>query len=59
MQNKLFPIIHEKRVQGLDLEELVYRWSAMNPPGSEEDIESAYVGSEPLDAARRESASTK
>src|SRR3974377_200835 len=51
LQNKLFPIIHEKRVQGIDLEELVYRWSAMNPPRSEEDIEAAYVGSEPLDAA--------
>jgi MoxR-like ATPase len=51
MQNKLFPIIHEKRVQGIDLEELVYRWSAMNPPRLEEDIEAAYVGSEPLDAA--------
>jgi MoxR-like ATPase len=51
MQNKLFPIIHEKRVQGIDLEELVYRWSAMNPPRSEEDLEAAYVGSEPLDAA--------
>jgi MoxR-like ATPase len=51
MQNKLFPIIHEKRVQGIDLEELVYRWSAMNPPRSDEDTEAAYVGSEPLDAA--------
>jgi MoxR-like ATPase len=51
MQNKLFPIIHEKRVQGIDLEDLVYRWSAMNPPRSEEELESAYVGSEPLDAA--------
>ena len=51
MQNKLFPIIHEKRVQGIDLEELVYRWSAMNPPRSEEGLEASYVGSEPLDAA--------
>jgi MoxR-like ATPase len=51
MQNKLFPIIHEKRVQGIDLGDLVYRWSAMNPPRSEEDLEAAYVGSEPLDAA--------
>ena len=51
MQNKLFPIIHEKRVQGIDLEELRYRWSAMNPPHSEEDIDAVYVGSEPLDAA--------
>jgi MoxR-like ATPase len=51
MQNKLFPIIHEKRVQGIELEELVYRWSAMNPPRSEEDLEAAYLGSEPLDVA--------
>lgn len=51
MQNKLFPIIHEKRVQGIYLEELIYRWSAMNPPRSEEDLEASYVGSEPLDAA--------
>ena len=51
MQNKLFPIIHEKRVQGIELEELHYRWSAMNPPRLEEDIETAYVGSEPLDTA--------
>jgi MoxR-like ATPase len=51
MQNKLFPIIHEKRVQGIDLEELIYRWSAMNPPRSDEDLEAAYVGSEALDAA--------
>lgn len=51
MQNKLFPIIHEKRIQGIQLEDLVYRWSAMNPPRSEEDPDSAYIGSEPLDAA--------
>ena len=50
MQNKLFPIVHERRVQGISLEELRYRWAAMNPPVSEED-ESGYVGSEPLDAA--------
>lgn len=30
MQNKLFPIIHEKRVQGIQLEKLKYRWAAMN-----------------------------
>jgi MoxR-like ATPase len=51
LQNKLFPIIHERRVQGIALERLVYRWSAMNPPTSEDADETAYVGSELLDAA--------
>jgi MoxR-like ATPase len=51
MQNKLFPIIHEKRVQGIELTDLVYRWAAMNPPSSDEDVNQAYLGSEPLDAA--------
>ena len=32
LQNKLFPIIHERRVQGIALERLRYRWAAMNPP---------------------------
>ena len=50
IQNKLFPIIHEKRVQGLPLSGLRYRWSAMNPPSTEQD-ENGYLGSEPLDAA--------
>lgn len=50
VQNKLFCIIHERKVQGLPLKKLRYRWSAMNPPlqvGGGED----YRGSEPLDAA--------
>ncbi|MFP6669405.1 MAG: MoxR family ATPase [Pirellulales bacterium] len=53
LQNKLFPIIHERRVQCIELEKLVYRWSAMNPPGddSEEDRLESYRGSEPLDIA--------
>lgn len=51
MQNKLFPIVHERRVQGIELKELVYRWAAMNPSGSDEDTDQAYLGSEPLDAA--------
>jgi MoxR-like ATPase len=50
LQNKLFPIIHEKRVQGLDLTRLVYRWAAMNPPESGEG-DGPYRGSEPLDVA--------
>jgi MoxR-like ATPase len=51
MQNKLFPIIHERRVQGIELKDLVYRWAAMNPPSNDEDANQAYLGSEPLDAA--------
>ena len=50
IQNKLFPIIHERRVQGLLLEGLRYRWAAMNPPASDDD-DNGYAGSEPLDAA--------
>lgn len=52
MQNKLFPIIHERRVQGILLEKLVYRWAAMNPPqdGHADDVP-GYAGSEPLDLA--------
>lgn len=52
IQNKLFPVIHERRVQGLLLERLRYRWSAMNPPsGDDDDDTDAYLGSEPLDLA--------
>jgi len=54
LQNKLFPIIHERRVQGIALEQLRYRWAAMNPPPSAEATEDAmdvYLGAEPLDPA--------
>jgi len=50
IQNKLFPIIHERRAQGLLIEPLRYRWAAMNPPLHDDD-EHGYLGSEPLDAA--------
>ena len=50
VQNKLFPIIHERRVQGLLLEELRHRWAAMNPPTTD-DEDGGYAGSEPLDKA--------
>ena len=50
VQNKLFPIIHERKVQGLDIEGLRYRWAAMNPPTVGAD-EGDYAGSEPLDRA--------
>ena len=53
VQNRLFPIIHEKRVQGIALEALEHRWAAMNPPSSEDDGDDApqYAGSQPLDLA--------
>ena len=52
-QNKLFSIVHEKRVQGLPLERLRYRWAAMNPPATADlaDDEDVYEGSLPLDPA--------
>lgn len=50
IQNKLFPIVHERKVQGLLLDGLKYRWSAMNPP-STDDNDNGYSGSEPLDTA--------
>jgi len=52
LQNKLFPIIHERRVQGVPLKRLRFRWAAINPPPSETDYdEVAYLGAEPLDTA--------
>ena len=51
-QNKLFSVIHEKRVQGLALPKLRYRWAAMNPPlTADSDPDEAYEGSLPLDPA--------
>jgi MoxR-like ATPase len=50
IQNKLFPIIHERKVQGLTLDGLRYRWAAMNPVGTD-DGDQGYVGCEPLDTA--------
>jgi MoxR-like ATPase len=52
LQNKLFPIIHERRVQGVELEKLRYRWAAMNPAANgDHDNEEQYLGAEPLDPA--------
>ena len=50
IQNKLFPIIHERKVQGLALDGLRYRWAAMNPPSTDDD-DNGYGGSWPLDIA--------
>ena len=52
LQNKLFSIIHEKRVQGVNLEKLRYRWAAMNPPPTDDqEPGEVYLGAEPLDPA--------
>jgi MoxR-like ATPase len=54
MLNRLFPIIHERKVQGMPLARLRYRWAAMNPPANpdaEASDDAGYLGSEPLDPA--------
>ena len=58
VQNKLFPIIHEAKLQGMALPRLRYRWAAMNPPpvfDADSDAEASaaqgYLGAMPLDAA--------
>ncbi|MEX1118529.1 MAG: MoxR family ATPase [Terrimicrobiaceae bacterium] len=49
-QNRLFSLVQERRIQGMKLEHLRYRWAAMNPAGFDQDGET-YSGCEPLDAA--------
>ncbi len=52
VQNKFFSIIHEKRIQGIELEGLKYRWAAMNPVQSvDADLDDSYDGSITLDQA--------
>ncbi len=53
VQNKLFPLIHERVVQGMPLPRLRFRWAAMNPPLSSEGESDgpSYAGSDPLDIA--------
>ena len=52
--NKLFPLIHERRVQGVELRELRHRWAATNPPPEAlpaDRLDDPYEGVEPLDPA--------
>ena len=54
MQNKMFPIIHERRIAGVSLDHLRHRWGAMNPPAPDDPGSVSgeyYLGSEPLDPA--------
>ncbi len=50
-QNRLFSLIYERRIQGMLLEKLRYRWAAMNPCSSDQGIADFYEGSVPLDQA--------
>lgn len=51
-QNRFFSLVHERRVQGIALDSLRYRWAAMNPSSPDQGAGSeSYVGSEPLDPA--------
>lgn len=49
--NRLFSLIHERRVQGIALSKLRYRWAAMNPCSADQDGVESYAGSEALDPA--------
>ncbi|TVQ40552.1 MAG: hypothetical protein EA370_03495, partial [Wenzhouxiangella sp.] len=50
-QNRLFALVHERRLQGIALDQLRYRWAAMNPvTGADQSVED-YTGSEALDPA--------
>ncbi len=50
-QNRLFSLVHERRVQGIPLPRLRWRWAAMNPCSADQNAAQDYVGSEPLDPA--------
>src|SRR3954469_5161819 len=50
-QNRLFSLVHERKIQGLALSKLRYRWAAMNPCSSDQSGGEEYLGAEPLDPA--------
>lgn len=50
-QNRLFSLVHERKIQGLPLTRLRYRWAAMNPCTTDQSSGEEYLGAEPLDAA--------
>ena len=51
-QNRLFSLVHERRIQGIALPKLRFRWAAMNPCSADQTgIMEDYSGSEALDAA--------
>ena len=50
-QNRLFSLIYERRIQGMKLDKLCYRWAAMNPCKLDQGVTDYYDGSVPLDQA--------
>lgn len=50
-QNRLFSLVHERKIQGLPLPRLRYRWAAMNACTTDQSTGEEYLGAEPLDAA--------
>jgi MoxR-like ATPase len=50
-QNRLFSLVHERKIQGIPLTRLRYRWAAMNPVTNDQAGLEEYAGSEPLDPA--------
>ena len=50
-QNRLFSLVHERRIQGISLNKLRFRWAAMNPAATDQSDLESYTGSEPLDPA--------
>jgi MoxR-like ATPase len=50
-QNRFFSLVHERRIQGLALPRLRYRWAAMNPCSPDQAPGEDYTGGEPLDPA--------
>jgi MoxR-like ATPase len=50
-QNRLFSLVHERKVQGISIPKLRYRWAAMNPGTVDQGGLEEYTGSEPLDPA--------
>ena len=43
-QNRLFALVHERKLQGLPLKHLRYRWAAMNPCTSDQGGTEDYSG---------------
>ena len=50
-QNRLFSLIQERRIQGISIPRLRYRWAAMNPCNEDQGVSDFYEGSLPLDQA--------
>jgi MoxR-like ATPase len=50
-QNRLFSLVHERRIQGMKIKSLKYCWAAMNPCSPDQGVDDYYDGSVPLDQA--------